>query len=317
MNIARPDLNLLVIFDAVASKGSVSKAAEQLALSQPAVSHALNRLRYLLDDPLFVRSKSGFLPTPRALAMIGPVRDILSAAGFVLSGHAFDPKTSKHVFRIGSSDYSNTTLIPALVQACRVAAPNITLDIIPAGKTSYEQLAAGELDCSFWASHAPELPWRSSHLFSEHLVGMVANTHPLARKSRKQGISLDEYLAYPHIIVSLRDPGKNPVDDALAQLGRSRTIRVVTQSFSTNMASLAGSDLIASLPSRLSDDARRQNIVMFDLPLELVSYDYMLAWHRRTDTDPAAIWLRMLIEQVALPDKQVLAGDKVSKGNGK
>jgi DNA-binding transcriptional LysR family regulator len=298
MNNSRPDLNLLVVFDAVATSRSVSLAAKRLSLSQPAISHALNRLRDQLGDPLFLRRKAGFLPTPRAEAMIGPVRDILSAAGMVLSARQFNAETSERRFRVGASDYASLTLVPSLVKAFRSRARRAALDVLSVGNLTLEQIEAGEIDCTFWGANAPGPPWRSSALFSERLLGMVAHSHPLATKASNQSVTLDEYLAYPHIVVSLRDSRPNPVDAALAAIGRSRNVGVITQSFAANMASLTGSDLIASLPSRLAPIARGQGIMTFDLPLKLTDYNYSLVWHSRADADPAMAWFRQLIEQI-------------------
>lgn len=297
MNNERPDLNLLIVFNAVAGTGSVTAAAEQLSLSQPAVSHALNRLRAILHDPLFVRGKSGFMPTPRAEALAGRVREIVSAAQSVFEVEKFDPRKTTRRFCIGASDYSSLTLIPDLVREFRRLAPRATLDVASAGGESLAQLASGELDCTYWGSIQPETPWRGQNLFSEHLVGMIACSHPLAAKARRRSVTLDDYLSFPHAVVSLKDPRRNPVDAELARLGRAREIGLVSQSFSANMAALSGDDLIASLPSRLAPMAARHGLVRFDLPFELSSYSYWLVWHHRTDTDQAMSWFRELVIQ--------------------
>lgn len=301
MNTERPDLNLLIVFNAVASTQSVTAAAKLLSLSQPAVSHALNRLRDILDDPLFVRSKAGFLPTPRAKALTGQVREIVNAAQSVFETEKFDPGKIERRFCIGASDYSSMTLIPGLIREFRRLAPKATLDIVAAGKDSFAQLAAGELDCTYWGSIQPELPWHGQSLFSEHLVGMIARNHPLAPKLKKRSITLDEYLAFPHASVSLRDPRRNPVDAELARLGRTRKVGVISQSFAANMASLSGNDLIASLPSRLVPMAPRFNLLVFKLPIKLADYSYWLVWHRRTDADSAMSWFRDLTVRCVPP----------------
>jgi DNA-binding transcriptional LysR family regulator len=299
MNNSRPDLNLLVIFDAVASTRSVTAAAERLALSQPAVSHALNRLRDTLGDQLFVRGKSGLLPTPRAQAMAAPVRAVLDAAGAVFAAGVFDAATSVRRFAIGASDYATMTIIPALVREFCSLAPLATLDVLPVGKAILPQLEAGEMDCTFWGAAPPPPPWQARPLYAERLTGMIARGHPLARGLPEQPVTLENYLAFPHAIVSLRNPGKNPVDTALEALGLRRNIAVVTQSFAGVMAALPGSHLIAALPAKLAPAARRQGIVTFDLPLDLSDYEYSLVWHRRADADPALAWFRGLVLRAA------------------
>ena len=129
----KPDLNLLAVFDAVARTGSVTAAAEHLGLSQPAVSHALNRLRATVGDPLFTRSGRGLVPTPAALAMLAPARDLLARATALLSPQQFKPDSATMVFRLGASDFAAHTLVPDLVLRLRQAAPLVTLEVLPVG----------------------------------------------------------------------------------------------------------------------------------------------------------------------------------------
>lgn len=306
MNETRPDLNLLVVFDAVASCRSVSEAARRLSLSQPAVSHALNRLRDLLGDRLFVRGRTGFLPTPRAEAMIEPVRELLAAAGVVLASRSFDPSTSETNFRIVASDYANTILVPRLAARCRALAPGVGLTVASVGMTTLSDLETGDLDCAFWGAAVPEAPWCSRSLFGERLVGAMGRAHPLAARAAAGRITLDDYLAHPHVVVSLRDPSPSIVDTTLASLGLSRRVAVRTTSFASNLATLAGTDLIASVPSRLAAAMDPDAVIVFEVPLDLPPIDYRLVWHRRTDTDPGAAWLRRTIFDCVAD----LAGDR-------
>lgn len=299
MNEPRPDLNLLVVFDAVASTRSVSEAAKRLSLSQPAVSHALNRLRDLLGDRLFVRGRNGFAPTARAEAMIEPVRGILAAAGTVLAKPVFDPAASRRRFRVAASEYANLAVVPGLVKAVRRVAPEVVLDFVPVGPDTIGGLETGDLDMCFWGTAAPPAPWRTLPLFAERLVGMVGPDHPLARRLATGALGIEDYLAHPHVVVSMRDPGRSAVDQTLDRLGRERRIAVRSQSFIANLELLDGSDLVASVPERLAPLARARGLVVFDLPLELSGFTYLLLWHPRTETDPAAIWLRQTIAAYA------------------
>jgi DNA-binding transcriptional LysR family regulator len=149
MNTARPDLNLLVVFDAVASTGSVTLAAARVSLSQPAVSHALNRLRDVVDDPLFVRAGNRLTPTSHTTKMIPQVHELLERAGPLLVSPKFDPSTSTQTFRVGASDYAMMTVLPTLVRALRAQAPGTTLEIRPMGEASQAQPSTGELDLAF------------------------------------------------------------------------------------------------------------------------------------------------------------------------
>lgn len=295
MNEPRPDLNLLVVFDAVATCRSVSEAARRLSLSQPAVSHALNRLRDLLGDRLFVRGRTGFVPTPRAEAMIEPVRELLAAAGVVLASRGFDPGSSETNFRIVASDYANAILVPRLAATCRALAPGVTLTVAPVGAGTLTDLESGELDCAFWGAAMPPAPWCGRSLFAERLVGAMGRSHPLADKAAVGRIELDDYLAHPHVVVSMRDPSPSIVDTTLADLGLTRRVAVRTTSFVSNLSMLAGTDLIASVPRRLATAMDPEVVVVFEIPLELPPIDYRLVWHRRTDTDPGVAWLRRVI----------------------
>lgn len=303
MNEARIDLNLLVVFDAVARCRSVSKAAVLLSLSQPAVSHALNRLRDLTGDRLFVRGRSGFTPTPRAEAMIAPVRDLVEAAGRVLDEPVFDPATAEHRFRIAGSDYSNLALVPNLVGRLRRSAPDCSLDLLPVDASTLAELEAGTVDCSFWGAPSPPAPWCSRALFTDRLIGLVAESHPLGRAAEGAPVTLDAYLAHPHVVVSLRDPGPNVIDVALAERGLARRITVRTRSVTANVAALLDTDLIASVPARLLPILAPRGYRSFDIPLALPPIDYRLVWHRRCDADPAAIWLRDLIANLDAGDE--------------
>jgi DNA-binding transcriptional LysR family regulator len=295
MNTARPDLNLLVVFDAVASTGSVTLAAGKLSLSQPAVSHALNRLRDVVDDPLFVRAGNRLTPTPHATRMIPQVRALLDSAGPLLVSAKFDPATSTQTFKVGASDYAMMTVLPGVVRAMRAQAPGTTLDIRPIGEASQAQLAAGELDVAFWGASPPPPPFSSQELFREHFIGLICARHVLAVRAGQGKLTLEDYLRYPHVMVTFRDPRKSPIDAGLEELGKVRRIAVSTPNFASNVASVQSTDLIMSLPARLAGSADQSDLVAFKLPLDIPDYPYSIIWHRRSDGDPAMMWLRNLV----------------------
>lgn len=292
MNSDRFDLNLLVVFDAVALTGSVTSAAARLAMSQPAVSHALNRLRDLVGDPLFVRNRNALVPTPRAQAMIEPVRSIVEAARDVVQRGAFDPGTSDRVFRIGGSDYSMIVIVPALARLLRAEAPGSTLDLVPVGPQTLALLETGELDCAFWGTTVPEAPYLSSTLFEESFIGAIGRQHPLASKARQGRLTLDDYLAYPHAVTQFRLSVPSAIDTALAKLGRARTVGFASPNFASNVAALRDTDMVMTIPSRLASVLVGRKLVSFDLPFDIKNHPYSLIWHRRNDADPACRWLR-------------------------
>ena len=182
MHMHNVDLNLLVIFDAVARTGSVTQASQDLHLSQPAVSHALNRLRATLGDPLFVRSHGRLVATPRAEKMRAPVASLLESARAVLLDEIFDAKTSKSNFCIGVSDYTALTCLPAIVTCARRAAPSVHIELSMVDGHTLERLESGAIDCTFWgAPPPPKTPFESTHLFRDRFVGVVCRQHPLAQ----------------------------------------------------------------------------------------------------------------------------------------
>lgn len=295
MNDKRLDLNLLAVFEAVHTAGSVTGAAARLNLSQPAISHALNRLRSVTGDLLFVRSGGRLAPTPRALAMAGETADVIRAAMALLAKSSFDPAKDARRFRIASSDYSSLTLAPAMLKAVRKQAPGCMIDMFAVGGSTLRQLASGEADCSFWGVSAPERPFCSELLFDERLVGAMDRNHPLAGGP----VGLWDYLACAHATVTHGASTPNPIDEALRSVGAERRVACSANGFAASLAASKGTDLLVTIPSRLSEYARAQGLVCFELPVECASYPYYLVWHERTSADKAHAFLRKLIVESA------------------
>lgn len=221
-----------------------------------------------------------------------PVSELLRNARALLNPARFEPKSSSRRFNIGASDYAAVTTVPGLVRCLREAAPNATIEIVPIGERVLSQLEAGELDIAFFGADPPSAPYLSRELFRERYVGLLCARHPLALKAGQGQLTLDDYLAYPHVMVSFRDRRASPVDAALNILGRQRRVAVMTPNFASSVTSLVGTDLLMSMPSRLVASASGLNLVRFALPLAVPDYPYSMIWHRRTDLDPACIWLR-------------------------
>jgi DNA-binding transcriptional LysR family regulator len=300
-NLSRADLNLLVVFDAVAQTRSVTGAADALSLSQPAVSHALKRLRTLMGDSLFVRGRDSLVLTPRAEGSVAEVKAILAAIGRVLKTERFDPTTTARSFRFGASDYAMMTTIPAIVGKLRAVAPKASIDVAHIDADLLPRLENGQLDIAFVGASHPDGPFVSRELFRERFVGLVCQRHPLAVKAGQGALTLKDYLAYPHVAVTFRDPRRSPTDAKLAELGKARRVAMVTPNFAANIASLRGTDLIMSLPSRLGSVANEQGLVLFKLPIEVPEFPYLMSWHRRSDDDPAMMWLRDLVVKATAP----------------
>lgn len=187
------------------------------------------------------------------------------------------------------------TTIPAIVGKLRALAPQASIDVAHIDADLLPRLEKGELDIAFVGASHPDGPFVSRELFRERFVGLVCQRHPLAIKAGRGALTLKEYLAYPHVAVTFRDLRRSPIDAKLAELGKARRVAMVTPNFAANIASLRGTDLIMSLPSRLATLADEQGLVLFRLPMTVPDYPYLMSWHRRTDDDPAMIWLRDLV----------------------
>lgn len=294
----RPDLNLLAVLDAICRSGSVSAAAAELSLSQPAVSHALNRLRAATGDPLFTRSGRGLVPTARARAMAGAAADLVETGRQMLGPEQFRPGIDRPRFRLGASDFAAQTVLPGLAARVQKLAPGATVEVLPIGDATLAQVIDGTLDLAFWGTAPPPPPLCHARLFDDHFVAVLRSGHPALLHAPDLGLA--DYLAYPHAVVSLRDPGVSPVDAALSRLGLARRVGLMSHSFAGNLAAVAGSDLIATLPSRLTATLG-PGLAIAALPLAVPGFSYGMIWHPRTGASPAQAWLRGLILDGATP----------------
>jgi DNA-binding transcriptional LysR family regulator len=292
----RPDLNLLVVLDALCRHGSVSRAAERLSLSQPAVSHALGRLRAATGDPLFTRSGRGLVPTPRALALAAPVAGLVAAGQACLAPEAFDPARDAPRFRLGISDFAGLTLVPRIAARVMQAAPLARIEALPVGPDSLRQLEDGRLELSFWGTEAPGGAILYQPLFQEHFVMVLRRDHPVLGRGPK-AVSVQDYVGLPHAIVSLGGPAQSPVDLALAKDGGARRIALTSPSFAANLAAVEAGGLVATVPSRLAG-LLPASLVALPLPFAVPSFRYGMIWHLRGETAPALRWLRQVIVEL-------------------
>jgi DNA-binding transcriptional LysR family regulator len=284
------DLRSLRFLARLLETGSVTRAGEACGLSQPTASRVLARLREALGDPLLVRGQQGHVLTSRAEALQEEVREAEAALGLVFAQGRFDPATTERVFHVAASEYTMCTGAGALLRAVLAQAPLATIHFEQIGTGTLDALEAGTIDLAF-LGHVPPEPFRSLGLGNEHLVGVVDQSHPLAREAAAGQVTLDRFLDYPHIQFRPGSPGQGAVDLALAALGRSRRL-VFTSTFLAALWALVGTDLVMSIPSQMADLARMQGLVPFKVPLVLPTFPYSLVWHRRSDGDPAVAWLR-------------------------
>ena len=296
-DLRRIDLNLLVILDALLDERHVSRAAERLAMTQPAVSHALNRLRDLLGDPLLVRTGNQMQLTRRAFELAGPLRKILGDVRRLVLGDDFDPASAELELRLGMSDYGAWVVLPALLPILRREAPGIHLDVRQASRLGMaEQVASGELDGALGVF--PLLPeeLRVQRLFEERFVCLCA-VDTLAGRQR---MDLDDYLAAPHLRVALQQSPAEEIDSHLEKLGRRRQVAATVPHFSVAPGLLAGTDLVLTIAERmLPDDLETHGLASFEAPLQLARFDFVQIWSETSEDDPARRWLRGRLTQAA------------------
>lgn len=308
MNIESFDLNLLVCFDALMRERNVSRAAEQLNISQPAMSNSLKRLRGLLDDPLLVRTTGGMEPTERALELEPLIRQSLSLAEAALSPiDDFDPLESQRVFRILVTDYMEGTLISSLVKYLQIHAPNITLDILTLSDASFQDLEKGKVDLVI--NRFDEIP-QSFHqrlVWQDSFSCLVNEGHALIGNN-----TLEEYLAAGHIWVSKTGIGvatgmsqesnqkRGWIDDALAKLEYERNIRVFTRHYQIIPLLMEDTDLVATLPSRAAYSySSHKQLVVIPPPFHVEPIEIKMVWSPLLHHNSAHKWIRNILIELA------------------
>jgi LysR family transcriptional activator of mexEF-oprN operon len=287
-DLRRADINLLIVFETLMHERNVTRTAEKLFLGQPAISAALNRLRALFDDPLFIRTGRYMEPTTRAdeiLAQLSPALDAMSSALSRSSG--FNPGTSQATFRIGLSDDVEYGLLPACMRQLRAEAPDITLVV---RRVDYWQmphlLASGEI--SVGVSYTRELPANAKRKFLRY-------QRPTLLRADVEGppLTLDEYCARPHALVSYAGDLSGFIDTELEKLGRTRKVKLAVPQFSSLPILLAGSNLVATVPGYVADAMVSHGGVRAEpLPFEAPQFEVSMAWRGALDSDPAERWLR-------------------------
>lgn len=293
MRLNQLDLNLFLVFDAVYQQRNLTRAAEVLNITQPAVSNALGRLRDKLNDPLFVRTTEGMTPTPLAGNIIGRVQEALQLLHTSASeGDVFEPATTDKVFRISMNDMTEAMMLPRLVERLQRVAPRVGLQCHYVARADIErELTAGTLD---FAIDIPQMTGNQvchETLVLQRNVCVVRHDHPLIGDS----ISLDEYLALDHIQVSSRRKGESYEDIALNRLGHKRHVRMRVQHHQASPLLIERTDMALTIPIAI---AQKYNLKILELPFKLPTLNTNLFWHKSADQDKACVWMRGLLHEV-------------------
>ncbi|PWB31840.1 LysR family transcriptional regulator [Pseudomonas sp. SDI] len=302
MNLSKVDLNLFIVFDAIYTEANLTRAGQIVGITQPAVSNALARLRETFNDPLFVRTAQGMVPTPMAQNIIGPVRNALSLLRVsVQESRIFNPLQANKTFRISMTDLTEAVILPPLFQRLRRLAPAVVIEsFLCKRRETTKELAAGRLDFAVDAPLNTDPQVRHVKLMQDQYVCALRQGHPMA----KARISLDDYLGMTHIHISSRRNGLGYVDLALGKMGVQRKIALRSQHYLMASQVLQQTDMVMTVPERF---ARRHQLNYVSLPVEVPALETHLYWHESTDQDPANRWMR---EQMIELSQAVVAQDQ-------
>lgn len=297
MNYDRFDLNLIRVLLAVAKHRSVTAASMELGLTQSSVSHSLARLRELCNDPLFVRTNTGMLPTPSAHAMVAPLEAALALVRSSIQGSSdFDPSTTTRCFSLLLSDIGQLIYLPIISNHLTRNAPRLSLKVLHLRIDAYrEALISGEAD--FAIGHLPGLQggFRQVSLFQDPYVCMLRADHPLIQEK----ITMAQYLDASHIVVE--PPGRGPglVEQGLSRSKRKRNVALSLPHFFAAPLILRSTNYLLTAPNfaryALSD---LHNIRAIALPFRVKKLSIKVLWHERMHRDPAHHWLRTAIAEL-------------------
>ena len=322
MAYKRVDLNLFRVFDAIMTHKSVAGASRELDVTPSAVSHALARLRKLLNDDLFVLSSDGMSPTPRAVQLAPSIRDGLGNIARVLDSTPFDPATAVRIFGIAASDLTATTVLPFVMARMLKLAPNTSIRIQPLGRMDVvQQLDDGRLDLVMgWFDALPSRMRRQALMWEQEAM-VVRSQHPLTIGK----VTRQKLLAYPHIVVEFTGSEDQATDGFLDDRGLFRRtwierllvetsgegkllvgrVAVTTPNYGSIIPMLEATDMIATLPRRLALRAvKRDGLCMLELPYPPLSVAVEMVWHERAEANSG---LRWLIDLVQLAGKEAEA----------
>jgi DNA-binding transcriptional LysR family regulator len=295
VNWATFDLNLLVVFDAVMRERSVTRAGQRIGLSQPAMSHALNRLRYLLKDELFVRTPDGMVPTARAEQLAPPLSDALRDMHLALEPDTFVPEEATRRFVVAVNNYASVVVVPDLVMAASRAAPGVRLVVRPCGTLNVPDLLdRGELDLAIGNFPSPGDRFTSMLLLEDPFVLATRSGHP----SGNEELTAASLAALRYFEISSSGEDTSFVDEFLAEHGLERKVHHRAPHLATACI-LYHTDMVAVLSRRTAEAfTRDEGLALRELPCPTPKVPTCMLWHRRLENQPAHRWLRELVQSV-------------------
>ncbi|MGE0257665.1 MAG: LysR family transcriptional regulator [Alphaproteobacteria bacterium] len=310
------DLNLLRVFEALMEERSATRAGSRLGLTQSAISHALNRLRYVLKDELFVRGPEGMQPTERAAEIAPRLRHGLLQLQLALSPSEFIPETTDRRFTIACTEYAGAVIVPPLIARLRREAPHASLSILPSNQGVAEILRCGRADLAIGSFRRFPDWFESETLLQETRIWCLGADNPAATGK----LTLERLAQLPHLVIAATGEDERAIEGyvvdhglerlvtrsdagvlqgALAARGLRREIAVTTPHFLAALAAVNHSDIAALLPRRLAISfVGLYRLALFDPPYESPPFEVMSLWHRENGDQPAIAWLRQLLREV-------------------
>lgn len=287
-DLRRADISLLVVFETMMQEQNVSRVGDKLFLGQPSVSNALNRLRAMFDDPLFIRNGRIMEPTARAEELYQLLTPALDTIAVALSQTcAFDPATSESTFHIGLSDDAEYGLLPEVLHRLRQEAPGIKL-VIHRTDSSRMPSLLGNGEISIGISHTSDLPANAKRKFLRMIQPMV-----LRADAAKGRLSLDEFCRRPHVAVTSMATLNDDAQRALKRLNRAHKVVLAVPQFSGLSTLLANSDLLAVVPDYIADAVTANSGLIAEFaPVELPALELSMVWRGVSHNDPGERWLR-------------------------
>ena len=297
MALNRLDLNLLHVFDTIYREGSLTRAAKTLHLTQPAVSHSLSRLREHFDDPLFSRQGNQMVPTPLARRFLESMRPGLTQIKSAVNQfHAFDPASQRKTYSLALRDILESTFLPQLMNRLE-SYPELEISSQRIPRRDMEtHLASGKLDFAVDVLLPVSNQTAHERLRRDRLVVLARAEHPLAQGP----LTMDPYLEAKHVLVSSRTEGPGIEDFELSRFGVQRQIRLRCQHYYAACRVVENSDLLLTMPETYARIiAERSDIQILTPPADLPDIDVHLYWHKAYEREPALIWFREQLRQIA------------------
>lgn len=299
------ELHLLYVFSAIMTEGSMTRAADRLAMTQPAVSNAVSRMRDLWKDPVFVKKGRNIEPTSYALGLWEQIRGPMQELSYAVDASHFEPETARRQFRIAIPDLTLDMIWPELVARLEAQAPGVDLHAVPYSvENAATQLREARIDLAIGVFPEADPSLRNHWLLSSNYVLAMRQGHPLANGP----LTLEQFVEARHLLISLSGETYSFVDAALSRQSLSRRIVATVNHFPAIPGVLKRSDLMAVVPAFSSGEpAFAEGIHFTEVPLELEPLNVYLLWHTRHDQDNGLYWMRNLLTELIQSQWQVIA----------